>query len=320
MTRFLTAASVLSCLAAVALGARSEVPTRTIYISALDNAGKPVTDLTSAELVVQENGKTQAALNVERATQPMKLALIAHNRGQGNAEFREGLTAFVDAMKGRGDMAIFATGHPQTTVVNFTADHAAWRSGIDVLVPQRAPTSEDVGFFRMGMSAGTIVRDLAHQFASASTPRPVIVVIWVPVNSRAASASCGSFPCNAPRAEPDPTSKSYIGAAGPRPISESAEFGASTVDQLRQSRATFYAVSTRDGAGVFSDGARVTGGRVETMLTDAAVVDAMKSIAAEIASQYAVTYNAASVSKDGAKLRVQSTRPGVKIRAPERVR
>ena len=64
----------------------------------------------------------------------------------------------------------------------------------------------------------------------------------------------------------------------------------------------------------------MTGGRDQMMLSDAAVVDAMTRVAAEIGSQYAITYNGAPVSKDGAKLRVESTRPGVTIRAPERVK
>src|SRR5690242_14654447 len=103
MTRFLPTVGVVLCLAFGSLAARNEIQSRTVFVSALDKLGAPVPDLTSAELVVKENGKVLPAINVAPARQPVRLALVVHNRVQGNPEFREGLTAFVDAMQGRGE-------------------------------------------------------------------------------------------------------------------------------------------------------------------------------------------------------------------------
>jgi len=46
----------------------------------------------------------------------------------------------------------------------------------------------------------------------------------------------------------------------------------------------------------------------------------LKRITSRLLGQYVVTYSASTAGKDGARLRLKSTRSGVTIRAPERVR
>ena len=62
------------------------------------------------------------------------------------------------------------------------------------------------------------------------------------------------------------------------------------------------------------------GGYAERATADDALGPALNKLAADLTSQYAITMRPASLPKDGAKLRVESTRPGVTIRAPERVK
>ena len=81
MKRFAVTVSVLALLGAAALFARSGTQTRTVYISAVDKKGAPVTDLTGTDLVVKEDGRPQLPLKVEHATAPMRIAIVIDDGG-----------------------------------------------------------------------------------------------------------------------------------------------------------------------------------------------------------------------------------------------
>jgi hypothetical protein len=63
----------------------------------------------------------------------------------------------------------------------------------------------------------------------------------------------------------------------------------------------------------------VSGGRVESSMTNAGVIPALQRITNTLLGQYALTYEASPASERGARLRVDVNRPDVKVRAPQRV-
>jgi hypothetical protein len=95
------------------------------------------------------------------------------------------------------------------------------------------------------------------------------------------------------------------------------------VDQVRRSGATFYAVAVRETHPrdmlIIDTSTEVSGGRVESSMTNAGVIPALQRIADTLLGQYALTYEASPASERGARLRVNVNRPDVKVRAPQRV-
>ena len=71
---------LLLVLASVVLAAssplRAQSEERSIYVSALDKAGKPVTDLSPSDFVVREGGMTREVLRAQPASEPAQIALL----------------------------------------------------------------------------------------------------------------------------------------------------------------------------------------------------------------------------------------------------
>jgi hypothetical protein len=87
---------------------------------------------------------------------------------------------------------------------------------------------------------------------------------------------------------------------------------------------TFFGIASRHAAPndhnpVIDASAEVSGGRVDPVLTDSEIPAALTRIASDLRGQYAVTYNAGGAPANGWRLRVAVKRPGVTVRAPERV-
>ncbi len=93
---------------------------------------------------------------------------------------------------------------------------------------------------------------------------------------------------------------------------------------MQRSRVTFFAIASRhavpaDHNPVIDASAEVSGGRVDPVLTDSGIPTALTRIAGDLLGQYAVTYQAGAAPSSGSRLRVDVKRPGVIVRAPERV-
>src|ERR1700730_17550046 len=61
---------------------RAETP-RTVYLSAVDSKGAPVTDLTAADLVGKEGGTDRTIATLQPATAPMDVAILVDDSGSG---------------------------------------------------------------------------------------------------------------------------------------------------------------------------------------------------------------------------------------------
>src|SRR5262245_59310628 len=84
---------------------------RTIYVSAVDSAGEPVTGLHADAFIVREDGVRREVLRVTRATEPIDIAVLVDNSAAVNDEiifFREGLKNFVAKMAPCNNVALIA--------------------------------------------------------------------------------------------------------------------------------------------------------------------------------------------------------------------
>ena len=128
---------LVACVPAM-VSAAPEPRTRRVYVSALDDKGTPVNDLTAADFTVKENGKAREIVRAAPATAPMQIAILVDDNGTGL--FRYAVSKFIEALLGKAEFSI-STVSPQTIkLVDYTAKTpAAERSDQP---DQRAPGVE----------------------------------------------------------------------------------------------------------------------------------------------------------------------------------
>ena len=170
MKRLLIVFVVLAALAGPVVGgprAGTEI-VRTVYFSARDDNGAPVTDLTAVDLTVKEDGKERALLGVEPAAAPLQVMLLVDDAGTG--AFHGAVARFLQTLLGHGVFAIRALNPQPSPLTDFTANPADLRAALD-------------GIGRRGrvISAGEqiieAVGEAARELQQRHAPRPAIVVV-----------------------------------------------------------------------------------------------------------------------------------------------
>src|SRR5438093_11932936 len=111
----LAAASAAS-LAAASSPLRAQSPEseeRSIYVSAVDKAGKPVTSLSPSDFVVREGGVAREVLRVQPANEPAQIALLVDTSAAiepNVGDMRRALERFFKDVGGRHEVALIAYG------------------------------------------------------------------------------------------------------------------------------------------------------------------------------------------------------------------
>jgi hypothetical protein len=103
-------AAVAACTAAITLSAQAP-GTLTLYLSAMDASGKPVTDLKPEEITMSENGVAGKVTAAEKFSLPIHLT-VALDNGPGSAQslgfYRNGMKGFVDALPEGTEVTVIA--------------------------------------------------------------------------------------------------------------------------------------------------------------------------------------------------------------------
>jgi hypothetical protein len=143
---------------------------RTVYFSAVDANGAPVTDLTAADLTVKEGGKERPVAAVQPATAPIDVFLLVDDGGLGG--FRAAVARFLQTMLGRGQFAISVLNPQPIKVTSFTADVEVLRAALDRMAPRGRiqPDNEQIV---------EAVADAAKELQKRQTARRSIVVLTV---------------------------------------------------------------------------------------------------------------------------------------------
>lgn len=141
---------------------------RTVYFSAVDGKGAPITDLTAADLTVKEGGKERPVTALQPATAPMDVFLLVDDGGLGT--FRSAVAQFLQTMLGHGQFAISVLSPQPIKVANFTADVGALRTALDRMGPRgrTQPDNEQI--------VGAVA-DAARELQKRRTARRSIVVL-----------------------------------------------------------------------------------------------------------------------------------------------
>jgi VWFA-related protein len=280
-------------LVAAAISARparlvAQSAQRSLYVSVLDQSGAPVAALGPTDFIVREDRVTREVLRVDRADEPMQVALLVDNSQAAEPyiqNYREALPALIaaltDADGPKNQITLITLAERPTIITAYTSDPVLLQKGL-----QRIFSLSGSGTYLLDA-----IIEVSQEIIKRHSPRPVIIAITT---------------------------------EGPE-LSD-RPFGA-VLDRLHDSGAAFHVVIvglphnlSHDRAVVLDEGARESGGRYDTLLAGSAMTGTLKQIARDLTSQYRVTYARPQTLIPPERVSVAVTRPGLTARgtlAPE---
>jgi hypothetical protein len=165
MLRLLT----LSAFALALAVPRADV-VRTVYFSAVDAKGAPVTDLTAADLTVKEGGKDRAIAALKEATAPMQVAILVDDGGTGG--FQAGVGQFIQSTFGKAEYAMWVLSPQAIKTVDYTRSADDLRAAIG-RIGQRGKIPND------GEQIIAGVTEAAKELQQRKAGRPIIIALTV---------------------------------------------------------------------------------------------------------------------------------------------
>src|SRR5262249_37841710 len=112
---------------------------RGVYVSVVDQAGNPVTDLGTQDFVVREDKVTREILSVVPADDPMQIALLIDNSLAAEPYIRDFHLAITEFLKtvtstapgGRNDVAVITVAERPTINTEYTANQERLVKGVE---------------------------------------------------------------------------------------------------------------------------------------------------------------------------------------------
>jgi hypothetical protein len=259
---------------------------RTLFVSAVDGAGKPVEGLTPADVVVREDGARREVLRVSRAVEPMDIALLVDNSAASGdllLPLREGLTRFaatIAAAGGGHNIALVGLAARPTILVDFTTSPTQLTTGIGRLFPER--------------SSGMTLLDGLVEISRGLERRDATRAVIIPVVTDGIEFSNRYY-----RDVLAAMTQAGVGlhaiTIGTFPLSD---------DDAARNRSL-----------VLDEGPRTTGGQRVVLLSTSAVPAALDKLATELLAQYKVVYGRPESLIPPQKTEVTSSRAGTTMRA-----
>jgi len=274
---------LLAAVLAAPAAASAQVDERTLYVSVIDEAGAPVTDVSPADLVVKEDGLTREVLRVAPATTPLQVAVLVDNSIAARddiANLRDGLKSFVATLAGKHELSLVAIADRPTLLVDSTSDLKALERGIGRIFAQ--PES--------GTYLLDALVDTTKGFKKREASRPVIVAVLI--------EAAREFSNPSPERVIDDLKSSY------------ARFEAMVVTSPGSASMSMSTREGRDRAQVLDRGPSSTGGRRQDLLSSMGLSDRLKLLAAQLDQQVEVVYARPKTLIPPSAVTVSSTRAG----------
>ena len=298
-----TSAIGVACLAASPSAHARQANSKTIYVSALDKQGMPITDLDPAEFEAKAGGKTMEIVRAQPAQMPFRIAVIVSDAGVGG--FQQGLANFMQKLLGKAEFGLTSVVNQPEAVSEYSSEGAVLREAVRRVGPR-------------GRARGTGAQLLeaiqeATKGVTSDGRRPVILVLRV--GGEAATSLAGDDVREDLRRS---GAVLYVvsTAGAQRPNAPSARTGISS--EQAQMQDADNANSTLNVQQVLGDGSRESGGRHDQVISTT-LVPALERIADELLSQYALTCVLPTGVKANDKLSISTKRKNAKIQAPSRL-
>jgi hypothetical protein len=257
---------------------------RSMYVSALDEAGAPVAALSPSDLVVREDNVPREVLRVEPADDPMQIAVLVDNSQAARSyirDIRAGLEGFVTDMTNgtKHALSIVSLAERPTILSETSSDRAVIMKGVYRIFEQRGSGNY--------LLDGII--EVSKGFSKREVSRPVIVALTTE--------------------GPEFSSRRWEDVLKPM-----REVGAALHVLVLGPPSNGIDEDSRNRAAVLDEGPRLSGGRREMLLATSALPTSLKKLAAELTHQYRVTYARPPTLIPPEKVTVSAARPGLTAR------
>jgi hypothetical protein len=261
--------------------------TRDIYVSVVDNKGVAATGLAAGDFAVREDGVAREVTKAEPATGPVSIILLVDDSQAATASIpylRDGISHFIELMKGKASIGIVTVGERATSLVETTTDAAAQKKAIGRI------------FARPGGGAYLLdgIMEVSKGVQKRNTQRAHIVALSV-------------------------EAVEFSNLQHEVVLKQLLESGATLHVLAIGTSAETLSDEMRNRAMVIADGTQQTGGRREQLLTPMAIDDQLTRLAGELNNQYLVTYGRPDALIQPEKVQVSVTKPGLTARARTRL-
>jgi VWFA-related protein len=293
MTPIRASILLFACLPAMA-GAALEPQTRRVYVSALDDKGVSVTDLTADDFAVKEGGKAREIVKAGPATGPMQIAILVDDNGTGI--FRYAVGKFIETLLGRAEFAISTVTGQTLKIVDYTANAQSLSEAIGKLAAR--PATNDGGQLLDGIS------ETAMDLDKRKAGRPVIVALTV-------------------GGEEHSTLPAHHVLDNLRQSGAALHVVLVVNTALRSQAAAPNAASllgeNMNLGEVLGDGPKQSGGHRDEIIAATGIPAGLQQLAESLKHQYVIEYALPDGVKPADKLSVTVKRKGVTLRAPTRI-
>ena len=283
--------SVLVLVPTATVGTQGGVD-RSLYMSVLDQAGKPVKDMVADDILIREDGVDRQVVAVKPAGQPISVAVLV-DTAQGTRvtdaygtpeeyvrDIRVAISGFAKQLLGQSpnaSVSLMEFGQAAVTMVKYTSDPAEFEKGVNHIVSR-----PQVGSV-LGEALEAANKDLAA--------RP---------GGRKAIVSLNLEPSN----------------------EQSFENAKAIRESFRKSGAQLWSVSIQRGGlknsqrdVVLNDFGKLSGGQRDFVVGISAVEGILKGYADALVYQYEVVFKRPEAKKEPMAIQVGTARQGVKLHA-----
>ena len=259
-----------------------------IYISVLDQNERMVADLTVDDFIVREDGVLREVLRVQRATNPMQVALLVDNSAASAPylrDLRDGLGEFVKRIGGSDhEVAVITFGDRPTIVEEYTWSVIALQQAVGKIFPRPGG----------GSLLLDAIYDAGRGLQLRAAARPVIVAVTtegVEYSNRPYQAVLRTI-----RNAGATFHAVVMTASGP------------SFDNGRSGQGSRF----RDI--VLERGTTQTGGRLIRLQAGQFFRESMEAVAEELLSQYLLVYARPEMLVPPEKFELLTTRPSLTVR------
>lgn len=264
--------------------ALAQRPQHSIYVAALDSAGKPVEFLNPEDIVVREDRTAREVLDVTPSADPMEIALLVDNSQAADPFilfYRQALPAFIN------EIAADETGARHQIAIITLADRPTINTDY-TLLPEIAIKGTERIFALPGTGSYFMegIVEVSKGINKRNAVRPVIVAVL----TEGPDLSLRNFPA--------------------------------VLEPLRGAKAALHVVTigrptnnNQDRSIVLDVGTKETGGRYETVMTPNALTNRMKQLAQDLTHQFKVTYSRPETLLPPEKITVTAAKSGLTIRS-----
>lgn len=240
---------------------RAQAIQKELYVSVVDRAGAPVSDIGPADLIVREDNLAREILRIAPASEPMQVAILVDNSqasGDWLFDVRRALPQLIDALVGSdatNDVAIVALASRPTILSDYTHDRRRLQKGMDLIWPEPAS----------GAYLLDSIIEVTKGFKRRAAGRPVIIAVTTE--------------------GPERSSRHYD-----QVLTALGESGAAFYSVLVGPPSTTMSQDEIDRGIVLERGTRETGGYRERVLAGSALPGRLKQLGDELTHRYHVTY------------------------------